>query len=334
MTLFYSTASLAQMFSGYLQAGAYKGLNGKGGLEGWQWLYVVCGIISLPIGFLGFFFYPDFPETTRAFYLNNEERQMARNRLVKDGLKPLGASAWDRKKIFRIMSQWQFWLLPLGYFFVQSSFPVYQPVYALWLKATKHSVYQINVWPTGQYAVGVVVQVVAGMISDSPFLRGKRWQTILIMQSFTIFSSIVLAIWNVPDGLKYTAYYLMWTCSGVPGIYYAWYPDLIPHDHEMRGFVIACSNMFSYIQSIWYTIVVWKTVDAPRFHKGFIAASVLGVALVFFTLVVRFLELRTARKWVKEHQGTSDVETIDPQSPGAEHEADHWTTTGGNGGRV
>ena len=35
MTLFYSTASLAQMFSGYLQAGAYKGLNGRGGLEGW-----------------------------------------------------------------------------------------------------------------------------------------------------------------------------------------------------------------------------------------------------------------------------------------------------------
>ena len=35
MTIFYTTAALAQMFSGYLQAGAYKGLNGRNGLAGW-----------------------------------------------------------------------------------------------------------------------------------------------------------------------------------------------------------------------------------------------------------------------------------------------------------
>ncbi|KAJ9611480.1 hypothetical protein H2200_004664 [Cladophialophora chaetospira] len=313
MTIFYTTASLAQMFSGYLQAGAYKGLDGRNGLEGWQWLYIVCGIISLPIGFLGYVFYPDFPETTRAFYLTKEEALFARDRLVQDGMKPLGASAWTKTKISRIAAQWQFWLLPLGYFFVQSSFPVYQPVYALWLKSTRHTVYQVNVWPTGQIAVGVVVQILAGMISDSPILRGKRWQAILVMQGFTIFASIVLAVWDVSDKLKYTAYYMLWSCAGVPGIYYAWYSDLIKHDHEMRGFVIAASNMFSYIQSIWFTIAVWKTVEAPRFHKGFIAASVLGCALIIFTLVVRVLEIRMDRKL----KGRSDVEASEEvESPG------------------
>jgi hypothetical protein len=71
------------------------------------------------------------------------------------------------------MAHWQFWLLPLGYFFVQGSFPVYQPIFALWLKSTKHTIYEINVWPTGQVAVGLVVQILAGVISDSPLLRGK-----------------------------------------------------------------------------------------------------------------------------------------------------------------
>lgn len=28
------------MFSGYLQAGVYKGLNGVSGFAGWQWLFV------------------------------------------------------------------------------------------------------------------------------------------------------------------------------------------------------------------------------------------------------------------------------------------------------
>lgn len=309
MTLFYATASLAGMFSGYLQAGAYKGLDGVGGRQGWQWLYIVCGIISLPIGIAGYFFYPDFPETTRAFYITPAEAEWARKRLIADGMKPLGATPWDRTKIFRIMAQWQFWLLPLGYFLVQTSFPIYQPAYALWLKAEKHSIYQINVWPTGQYAVGVVVQVLAGMISDSPLLRGKRWQTLVAMQVPTIFGCIVLAVWDVPDGLKYAAFYLTYTCAGVPGIYYAWYSDLIPHDHEMRGFLIAVSNMFSYIQSIWWTLSVWRTELAPRFHVAFIACSCLGVGLILLSILLSFLETHDRKRRAVAAEGTNDTES-------------------------
>lgn len=234
----------APMFSGYLQAGAYNGLNGKLGREGWQWLFIVCGIISLPVGVVGYFFNPDFPENTRAFYLTKEETVLAQKRLVDDGYKPLGASAWDKKKIFRIFSSWQFWVLGVSYFFVQSSCPTQQPFFSLYLKATGHSVYQRNVWPTGQYAVGVVTQIAAGMLSDSPLLRGRRWQAIFVMQSGTIFASIVLAIWNVPLALKYFAYYLSYTSAGVPGLYYSWFPDLMPNDHELRGFMTAFSNMY------------------------------------------------------------------------------------------
>jgi ACS family pantothenate transporter-like MFS transporter len=36
VTIFYATSTMAGMFSGYLQAGAYKGLSGKLGHEGWQ----------------------------------------------------------------------------------------------------------------------------------------------------------------------------------------------------------------------------------------------------------------------------------------------------------
>lgn len=109
VTLFYSTASLSHMFSGYLQAGVYQGLDGALGHAGWQWLFIVCGIISLPVGVVGYFFNPDFPETTRAFYLTKDEAAYARRRLVEDGYKPLGAAAWDRKKLFRIVLTWQFW---------------------------------------------------------------------------------------------------------------------------------------------------------------------------------------------------------------------------------
>lgn len=114
---------------------------------------------------------------------------------------------------------------------------------ALWLKSKGHSVYERNVWPTGQVAVGVVVQLAAGALSDSPLLKGRRWPAIIVMQAGTFFGTVILAVWDVSDNLKYVAYYFSYFSAGVPGPYYAWYADLIPHDHEMRGFVIAASNM-------------------------------------------------------------------------------------------
>ncbi|KAH8811627.1 major facilitator superfamily domain-containing protein [Xylogone sp. PMI_703] len=307
-TLFYSTATMASMFSGYLQAAAYNNLNGHLGRAGWQWLYIICGIISLPVGILGYFFNPDFPENTRAFYLSRKEVEYAKQRLVSDGYKPLGASAWDRTKIFRIMAQWQFWILSIGYFFVQASLPSQQPTFAIWLKSEHYSIYDVNVLPTAVFGIAVAVQIFAAMLSDSPLLKGARWQAITAMQAGTFFSVVVLAIWNVPRKLKFAAFYLSYLSAGVPGIWYAWYPDLIPHDHEMRGFVIATSNMCGYINSIWYSDAVWRTAEAPRFKPGFIAAAVFGVALVLTSILVRFLEIHDRKKRESIQDGLHDVE--------------------------
>ena len=60
------------MFSGYLQAGLYKGLNGTAGLAGWQWLFIFDGIIGIPIAIWGYWAIPDLPNNTRAFWLNQE----------------------------------------------------------------------------------------------------------------------------------------------------------------------------------------------------------------------------------------------------------------------
>ncbi|KAK5117506.1 hypothetical protein LTR85_008891 [Meristemomyces frigidus] len=310
VTIFYSTASFAGMFSGYLQAAAYTNLDGVRGMEGWQWLYIVCGIISLPVGIIGYFFLPDFPENTRAFYLSKDEAQYARQRLVDAGYKPLGASAWTRTKIFRILASWQFYVLSAGYFFVQSSYPNAQPFYALYLKSTGHTVYQRNVWPTGQYAVGVVTQLVAGMLSDSPLLKGARWQALTVMQGGSILACIVLAVWSVPNGLRYACFYISYMSAGVPGIYYSWFPDLMPDDHEMRGFMTAFSNIFSYVNQIWYQLTFWRTAFAPRFHIAFVATAVFGVVLILTALGMTYLQSRDERKRKVDPAQTVEVAIV------------------------
>jgi MFS family permease len=77
-----SAVSIAPIFSGFLQAGIYNGLNGHADLAGWRWLFgntvphdgppsaddanlVVNGVISMPIAVAAYFFLPDTPGTAK-----------------------------------------------------------------------------------------------------------------------------------------------------------------------------------------------------------------------------------------------------------------------------
>lgn len=86
--IFYSASFAANMFSGYLQAGVYTGLNGVHGIAGWRWLFIMCGVINVPGAVWGFFAVPDSPFNTRVFYLNEAETEMARARMERLERKP------------------------------------------------------------------------------------------------------------------------------------------------------------------------------------------------------------------------------------------------------
>lgn len=71
--IFHTSSALGSMFSGYLMSAVYN-LDGRGGHKGWQWLFIIDGVISLPIALAGFWFLPDVPEIAKPFYLSEEVR--------------------------------------------------------------------------------------------------------------------------------------------------------------------------------------------------------------------------------------------------------------------
>jgi ACS family pantothenate transporter-like MFS transporter len=74
------------MFAGYFQSATYTNLNGVHGLEGWRWLFIVCGCITLPVAILGFVVFPNRPDSRNpSWLLTVEQIALSKKRVSQDG---------------------------------------------------------------------------------------------------------------------------------------------------------------------------------------------------------------------------------------------------------
>ncbi|KAK9333293.1 hypothetical protein V1520DRAFT_270641 [Lipomyces starkeyi] len=70
-----------------------------------RWLFIIDGIISIPIACMGFIFFPDFPTTTRAIWLNEQQRALAIRRMDEVGRPP--PRRMTVKRFVMVWFQWR-----------------------------------------------------------------------------------------------------------------------------------------------------------------------------------------------------------------------------------
>lgn len=58
---FHTFAGVGTLCSSALQAATFSGLRGVHGLSGWQWLFIIDAVITLPIAVAGYVFLPALP---------------------------------------------------------------------------------------------------------------------------------------------------------------------------------------------------------------------------------------------------------------------------------
>jgi MFS family permease len=105
--------NIGVMFGGYLQAAAYTNLNGVGNMEGWRWLFIIDGCISLPIAFLGYFMFPGLPASGKPWWLSEREHNLAKKRMNDEGVeesKPIRLAM-----LKRVFTHWHFYVAVLAY---------------------------------------------------------------------------------------------------------------------------------------------------------------------------------------------------------------------------
>ncbi|PQE32823.1 Pantothenate transporter protein [Rutstroemia sp. NJR-2017a WRK4] len=313
--IFHATGALGTMFSGYLMASDSKAGNGElrntskrssgSTLAHFERLFIIDGVISLPIAIAGYFILPDVPEIAKAWYFSKETASA-----LTTADDEIGIGVWQetygarRARAEKAVYESEDKEDPLFLAYLCAHGPI------CYLKSSKHPKYtvsQINTYPTGTSAVQVVTTLSYAWVSDA-VLDGSRWPPIVFGGVMNIICYVSLAIWNIPEGWRWACYYLMGSGFGLSGLCMAWAHEICNEDNEERAIVIATMNEMAYVLQAWLPLIIWQQIDAPRYQKGFITISVLAVVLIFTAFTIRFLWAREKRQKANARLAASSVD--------------------------
>ncbi|CDK24237.1 unnamed protein product [Kuraishia capsulata CBS 1993] len=278
------------MFSGYLQAAAYDGLDGVSGRSGWRWLFIVDGIISLPLALLTVVGLPDVPRQQSANWIfSQREVDLAKTRIPHEVNVKV---TYTKKDFFRWFSTWH--IYGFGILFTlmglagqaSSSLPY-------WFKSYKgeFTVSQINIYPTPMYAIQVVSTVIYAYLSDN-WLNGRRWLIIVWVALVSFPVNLALALLPVHPANRAGRWALYYLCGLTPGAaaqIWSWVNELLAGDPLKRAFVSTFMNALSYSFQAWFPIVLYPTQDQPYVKNGLLASTVFAAVFGFVAVAMAYI---------------------------------------------
>ncbi|KAH9938523.1 major facilitator superfamily domain-containing protein [Fomitopsis serialis] len=291
--IFTSSGLIGTLFSGVLQAAVYQHLNGVDGRSGWRWLFIIDGVITLPIALYGFFVFPNTPTTTTAFYLSPEASLILRHRRPKEH-RGLRRPTWDLAK--RVLGRWRWYGCSLLFAISGETESLgSNNLMGQWLSALGgYTVEQVDYYPCGVTAVGIASTLVCATWTDATRSRA-RWPVLVYMSVAVMVAAVCLLVWGSPTGLKFFAYYLAGASYSGQATTFAWANQICADDDQERAVVLASMNMWNNVVNAWWQLVFYPATDAPRFRKGMWAMIGIGLATLLVTFLVWYLERREKR---------------------------------------
>ncbi|KAK9362056.1 major facilitator superfamily domain-containing protein [Lipomyces starkeyi] len=329
--VYYCTWPLGSMFSGYLQ-NACLTLDGVAGLQGWRWLFIMCTVITLPISFIGVFFFPNVPSRCNSRWLTPREKELAQTRLLEEGFAPSVGLNWKVMK--RVFTAWQTWVfLIIANLFWQTPYAAGTP-YLLWLDdalypaQTPADITLVNNLSTAGMAISIVSALFFAFYSD---WRGNRWDSMLMAGVVVLACNVILLVWDVSNGAKFFAFIALGFCNGPINLVIAWVAESLAYDLEVRTIALAVINMAWAILALVLPLTVWQTVDAPRYQIGYIFAVVISALEVVMIPLPIYLERRDKRLGLHQIEkadvistGLDDV-SLDVDNSLSEKDAEKYT---------
>ncbi|KAK5658060.1 hypothetical protein OQA88_2616 [Cercophora sp. LCS_1] len=313
MGFYHSCQAIGSMVSGALQVAILETLEGKCGLRGWRWLFIINGVMTLVVGLAGFFMLPDYPNrpNPRAFWLSDEHVGMANERLERHGRTEAKRITWDSTK--RTFSMWVSYLIPALYIATVLA-PYGYNYFNLFLKSLKNpdgtptwTTEQVNAIPILGGAINVVLVTekaiysvwVWAILSD---MFQTRWTLLVAQAVIGLVPSVIMSKWTsdaegTPLYAAYASYLMTYLSLGTAPLVMSWLSDLLPQDSEARTLIVGYSIAGVYAVLSWSQVLIWPASQAPFYHYAWQLSIVFWILVIIMTWGMHSYETLSRRSY-------------------------------------
>ncbi|KXT02938.1 hypothetical protein AC578_10608 [Pseudocercospora eumusae] len=285
---FFNFALLGPLFSGLLAYALVK-LDGSGGYEGWRWIFIVEGLMTVFFGVMAVVFTPNFPEKAQSWFLKSDEKEYLITRLeMSRGLEEKGSVA-DNVSIWKVLVDWRIHIFTMCFFccdITASSISAFMTsiLKELGWTSSRAQVMTMPVWGAGIVFTFLVTWTAARTNLRMPFVLGSICCQLVGW-------SIMVAYVPAP-GVRYAALFFMsiGTFPQMP-LLMTWLSNNLRGRKYLAvgmAWQVGFGNCANFVSSN-----VFIATEAPRYRTGFAngmgwtAAGLVLVCLLTILLVVK-----------------------------------------------
>ncbi|KXJ89591.1 major facilitator superfamily transporter [Microdochium bolleyi] len=278
--IFYIGLSLGTLTAGLIQAAASASLEGVHGLSGWRWMYIICALITIPVGVLGYFVIPGTPDQPNRRVLSQADIDGSVERLKKAG--HVSHGRFKIGNLRKIVASPHFWaIIAVDVLFWNAGDHSSAGTFLLWIKSLgRYSSSRVNELGTIAPALGILYTIFVCFASD--LLIGPAW-AITLSSAWNALGLLILTIWTVPEPALWFAFSTIYASVALSSVFHGWVNNLLRASPEERAFTLVLINAVSQSSTAWIPLLVFPTVEAPRFPKGFPFGLGCALALILAT---------------------------------------------------
>ncbi|EDO14583.1 hypothetical protein Kpol_337p5 [Vanderwaltozyma polyspora DSM 70294] len=298
--LFFCGQLLGSVTSGLLQSRIYRDLNGVNGLAGWRWMFLINAIaISLPTAIIGFFVIPGVPSRCYSLFLTDEEIRIARERNRRNNITDAIPKAqlkkmWDWRIWKKVFLTSTFWILVVFDLTSWNNFGSTGGAYTLWLKSNpNYSIPKVNQLSVLPPALGLGFVIFCSFGAD---LFRCKWIFMVFAAIMNCISCGILITWNVSNSAKWYAFLTTYFSVAASPCLWSFINDFLRFDPQVKAVTWIAIYSISQSTNAWIPILVWPTVDSPRFKKGYVSSVIFGGIYGLWTFVVLYFYKRNEKR--------------------------------------
>ncbi|KAL5334135.1 MFS general substrate transporter [Aspergillus crustosus] len=319
LALIFASASMAGAFSGLLAYLIVK-MDGVGNLEGWRWIFILEGILTVIVAVTSFWLVWDDPKT--ATFLTEDERNTLLARLTytaagrTENTQAGNTTSSHWKQFKAALLDWQTYFHCLGYWGVATA------VYALSLflptiiKGLGYSSAIAQLLTIPIYAAATITCIAVGYFADKTAQRSLF--TIACYITILIGYIIAVAPPRFIPGLVYAGCFIA-ACGmypAIPGLLALSSNNWAPDAKRAVGIAIQIGfgTMGGAAASNFY-----RSTDAPRYRLGHslvLAFTALGLlAIVLYYIICKRLNAKREAVASREEVNTDDWVDLGDKAP-------------------